>query len=74
MANVTIQTVHLIDKVGELSRKLSMSQMEAQARSDNEDRQAATIVEQAARIAELEAAAAPKPNRAARRKADKKES
>ncbi len=60
MANVTIQTGHLIDKVAELSRKLSMSQMEAQARSDNEDR--LTL-----RIAELEKAAAPKPNRAERR-------
>ncbi len=59
MANVTIGTKHLVDKVAELSRKLSMSQMEAQARSDNED---ALMV----RIAELEAAT-PKPNRAERR-------
>ena len=61
MANVTIETRHLVEKIGTLSRQLSMSQLEAQTRSENEDRLMARITELEAEIAK------PKSNRAERR-------
>ncbi len=64
MAGVNIDTNDLVEEIAALSKNVSMLRLECKARSRHED----ALV---AQVAELEAAAAPKPNRAERRKATK---
>lgn len=58
---VTIEAADLIEEIGILSKQNSMIRLEVKARAKNEDKLRA-------RIAQLEAAAAPKSNRAERRR------